>query len=325
MPGLAELRLYMLELINEAREEVGIPPVALGDNVVAQLHAEDQRDNCYSGQWDSAGLKSYMRYSFAGGYHANRSYVSGLDVCLHSDYTEISDLYQEVREAVDAQREREDNALFDSAYQTVHIGLAHDPYTLWVAQQFETAYVSHLAMPVLEGDILTVAGATINGMMFRNPRELQLQLYYDPLPRPLTTGQLVRTYRDSLGRRIASFRPPLDESYNDTQYTYRYSYQPSPDPHDVPPDASVPKESADADAVWQEAVEASRNMPMEDIQVAWVTAERWRAEGNGFDIEANIGELLARHGPGVYTLRAFGPKGTEGAPTPILEYSTLVE
>ena len=203
------------------------------------------------------------------------------------------------------------------------IGLARDPYTLWVVQQFETAYVSHLETPVLEGDILTVAGTTIDDMVFIRPREFQLQLYYDPPPRPLTTGQLVRTYGSSPGRRIASFRPPPAEAYNDTRYTY--SYQPVPDPHDVPPDASVPRESAEAKTLRQEAVEAARNMPAETIEVARFTAEKWTAESNRFEVMANIGELLRQYGPGVYTIFAFGPKGAEGDLTAILEYSTLVE
>ena len=31
----------MLELINAERVKAGVPPVVLGDNVAAQLHAED--------------------------------------------------------------------------------------------------------------------------------------------------------------------------------------------------------------------------------------------------------------------------------------------
>ena len=324
---LAKLRLYMLDLINEARGAAGIPPVVLGSSAVAQLHAEDQRDNCYEGQWDSDGLKSYMRYSFAGGYHANGWNTYGLDACLQPGYAEIDDLYQEAREAVRALAgdEQHDPALFDPAYRVVNIGLAYDPYTLWVVQQFETAYVSHLVMPVLDGDILTVAGMTIDDMVFRSPRELDVQLYYDPLPRPLTAGQLVRTYRESSGRLIASFRPPPlpGEPYEDASYTY--SYQPSPDPHDVPPDASVPRESAEASMAWKEAIEASQNTPAQTVKVAWVTAEAWRAEGNRFEVKANISELLDQFGPGVYTIIAFGPKSGGSSLTQIIGHSTLVE
>ena len=61
----------MLELINIAREDAGVPPVALGDNDAAQLHAESALANCFGSHWGIDGLKPYMRYSLAGGYQSN--------------------------------------------------------------------------------------------------------------------------------------------------------------------------------------------------------------------------------------------------------------
>ena len=56
----------MLELINSERTRAGIPPVTLGDNIAAQLHAESSLANCFSGHWGADGLKPYMRYSLGG-------------------------------------------------------------------------------------------------------------------------------------------------------------------------------------------------------------------------------------------------------------------
>ena len=41
----------MLELINAERKKAGLNSVTLGDNVVAQLHAEAALEKCFSGHW----------------------------------------------------------------------------------------------------------------------------------------------------------------------------------------------------------------------------------------------------------------------------------
>ena len=88
--------------MSRARARAGVDPVTLGDSAVAQQHAADQRDNCYSGHWDSNGLKPHMRYSFAGAYQANKENVSGLDVCVRGQYTTIGDnLYEHIEMAMD--------------------------------------------------------------------------------------------------------------------------------------------------------------------------------------------------------------------------------
>ena len=73
-------KLYMLELINQARAEAGAPPVVLGDNHAAQLHAESGLANCFGSHWGIDGLKPYMRYSLAGGYQSNGENWLGVTV-----------------------------------------------------------------------------------------------------------------------------------------------------------------------------------------------------------------------------------------------------
>ena len=66
---------YLLELLNRAREEAGVPPVRLGRNIAAQVHAEEALERCFAGHWDGRGLKPYMRYSLVGGYQPGRENV----------------------------------------------------------------------------------------------------------------------------------------------------------------------------------------------------------------------------------------------------------
>ena len=49
-------KLYMLELINQARAGAGAPPVVLGDNHAAQLHAESGLANCFGSHWGIDGV-----------------------------------------------------------------------------------------------------------------------------------------------------------------------------------------------------------------------------------------------------------------------------
>ena len=80
MPG-EDANGYMLELINAERTSRGIPPVRLGENQAAQLHAEAALEGCYSAHWDRWGLKPNHRYTLAGGTGAEAENVSGHDTC----------------------------------------------------------------------------------------------------------------------------------------------------------------------------------------------------------------------------------------------------
>ena len=48
----------MLKLTNEQRQTAGAPPVKLGSNPAAQLHAEAALKGCYSAHWDKVGSKA---------------------------------------------------------------------------------------------------------------------------------------------------------------------------------------------------------------------------------------------------------------------------
>ena len=57
--------------------------MTMGNNVAAQVTRRDLPGrNCTGGHWGVDGLKPYMRYSLAGGYHSNGENGSGLDYCI---------------------------------------------------------------------------------------------------------------------------------------------------------------------------------------------------------------------------------------------------
>ena len=203
----------MLELINAERAKAGVPSVVLGDNIAAQLHAESTLKNCISSLWGVDGLKSYMRYSLAGGYQSNVETVSGLSYCIKAweNYQPLGSIEQEIRKVM--------NLFMNSPgiranilsrwHRKVNIGLAWDRHNFRVSQQFEGDYVTYSLRPTLENGFLSLAGTVKNGISFSDRPDLGVQVYYDPPPHPLTQGQLARTCGSGHGIQVASLRPPL--------------------------------------------------------------------------------------------------------------------
>ena len=74
--------MLLLNLTNEARAKAGVPPVQMGTNPAAQLHAEAALDGCYSSHWGPVGLKPNHRYTLTGGTGADGENWSGSDYCI---------------------------------------------------------------------------------------------------------------------------------------------------------------------------------------------------------------------------------------------------
>ena len=317
----------MLELINEERVRAGVAPVTMGDNIAAQLHAESSLANCFSSHWGVDGLKPYMRYSLAGGYHSNGENGSGLDYCIRASdgYRGLESIEVEIRETMEGLMNSPGHRrnILDRWHKKVNIGLAWDRYNIFVYQHFEGGYVTYNVLPKIIDGELFVSGHAINELRFSDRDELGLQLYYDPPPHALTRGQVSRTYCYSLGLQIAAFRYRLtgDWYWQDDEYITTHSS--CPDPYGVSPEAAPPRSHDEAHEFWERAYEASQNRPSHTITVPWVTASKWTVTGLDFTVTADINGLLARYGPGVYTILLWGE--IEGEDVLISEYSIFYE
>ena len=310
---------YMLELINAERLQAGLGPVVLGDNVAAQLHAEASLDGCFSSHWGIDGLKPYMRYSLAGGYQSNGENGHGIGYCIESKerlrYRPIADVDHEIREAMEGWMDSPGHRrnILRPWHKKVNIGLAWDTHNFNAIQHFEGDYVEYDRLPSIDRGILSLAGTAKNGAGFTRDRDLGVQVYYDPPPHALTRGQVVRTYCYDLGLRIVSLRSPPGGNASYSEDTYTTPYDHCPDPYDVPADAPGPRSLVEAHALWQKAYNASQNRKNLFIAVPWVTAREWMARDRSFAVKADIGDLLAQHGSGVYSLTVWGSVGGEGA------------
>ena len=273
----------MLELINVERNTEGLGPVELGDNDIAQVHAESSLANCFSSHWGLDGLKPYMRYSLAGGgiSPTAKTGTGSTTVSGHRTATAtIGNIYTQVRKAMDGwlgSPEHRKNIL-NPVHRKVNIGLVWDRYNVQMYQHFEGDYVEYSSLPEIDNGLLSFSGRVKNGAVLGSPQEFQVQINYDPPPSPLTTGQIARTYCYDHGRNVASLREKLTGGRQWTTHSYSLPYQKCPDPAEVPPDAAPPKSHDDAFRMWREAVELSRSTPSRNITAPWIDAERLQSQ-----------------------------------------------
>lgn len=316
-PALRELaaKEYMLELINGERAKAGVPPVVLGDNIAAQLHAEASLANCSAGHWGADGLKPYMRYTLTGGGQSNSENAVGSNYCIQAEdnYAPLGSIESEIRAAMDGLMDspgHRDNILY-RWHRKVNIGLAWDQYNFSAAQHFEGDYVEYSTAPTLEYGKLTLAGETKNGLVtysgltwdalqFKEQQDLSVLIYYDPPPHPLSRGQLARTYCYSDGILVARLSPPLTGSREYTEDRFEVTQPQCPDPYQVPADAPAPRSRDEARRLYEEA--RDQDLPDRYVTGPWITASWWQARGNRFGVTANLWEVTRWHGPGVYTV-----------------------
>ncbi len=319
----SEEKRYMLELINAERGRADVPPVVLGNNRAAQLHAESSLENCTSSHWGIDGLKPYMRYSLAGGYQSNGENNSGLDYCItrRDGYRALGSVEAEIRETMAGWMNSPGHRrnILGRWHKKVNIGLAWDHYNFKAVQHFEGDYVEYDRLPAIENGMLSLAGETKNGLRFAEEQDLGVQVYYDPPPHRLTRRQVSATYCYDSGRLAASLREPLTAGwyYNEDKFTK--TYQPCPNPYDVSPEAPSPESHDDAHQSWQEAYNASQRRKPQTITVPWITASRWTANGKTFAVTADLIGVLREHGDGVYTVLLWG--NTDGDDVVISQYS----
>lgn len=322
-----EYKAYMLELINAERNKAGVPPVTLGNNIAAQLHAENSLANCFSSHWGADGLKPYMRYSLAGGYQTNGENGSGSDYCIKASdrYRALGSIKAEIREMMGGWMRSPGHRrnILDKWHKGVNIGLAWDKYNIVGYQHFEGGFVQYGKLPEITDGTLSFSGRTINGLRFSSKEELGLQLYYDPPTHSLTHGQVSRTYCYDSGLQVAAFRYPLtgNSFWPEGEFTKRHL--PCPDPYDVSPNAPGPRSPDEAHRFWEQAYAASQTQKKQSIIVPWITASSWKARGADFAVTANISKLLSKYGPGVYTILVWSE--IAGADVPISEYSIFHE
>ena len=209
-------KILMLTFINAERERVGVPPVKLGNNEAAQLHAEAMRDDCFVSHWDRSGTKPYMRYSLRGGYQVNAENVAGLYYCSKYDFYEDVEtvLEEQVMGFMESEGHRE--TMLDPHFRKVSIGIAVDR-SVWVVQHFEGEYVEFEDMPSVENGVLSMSGRALEGV--RLDEDTLVVVEYDPPLKDISLGGLARTRCYGPGLPVAEViqNPFLDYDLGDPE------------------------------------------------------------------------------------------------------------
>ncbi len=316
---------YMLQLINEERVKAGVGTVTLGDNIAAQLHAKNARENCFMSHWGLDGLKPYMRYSLAGGFQSNGENGSGLSYCVTTadGYASNQSIQEEIRETMAGWMNSAGHRrnLLDPHHRKVNIGLAWDRYNTSMVQQFEGDYIAYTRLPTIANGVLSFSGSTKNGAQLSD--NLGQSILYDPPPHGLTRGQVARTYCSDNGLTVAALRTPLPSGYRYPTHEFSATYSPCPSPYDVPANTPAPRSVAEAHQTWRDAYDASQSRVPQAITVPWITASQWSSSGASFSVQADISSVLARHGPGVYSVMLWGE--IDGTATVISHFSIFHE
>lgn len=318
----------MLELINDERVRAGVATVELGNNDAAQLHTESSLKNCSGSHWGVDGLKPYMRYSLAGGYQTNSENFYGTDYCItdRDGVQTLDPIEDEIRERMAGWLESPEHKLniLDPTHTKVNIGLAWDDYNFVAAQHFEGDYVHFDSLPSVENGVLNLAGELKNEAGIQTEDDFRVQIYFDQTPRPLTRGQLARTYCYDIGQPIAGLRPPAESgwSYPEHQATIHLTVATCPDPYEIDPNTAAPTSNTEAIDLWQKARDQGRKSVDREFTYPWITAERWKAETNQFAVSADISQLFDDHGDGVYTIMLWA--NLNGEVIPVSQYSIVI-
>ena len=308
---------FMLQLINEAREDAGVAAVHLGSNRAAQIHAENALAGCYGGHWSEDGLKFYMRYSLAGGYQENKENVSGQMYCSTEPIS--PNIWEALIESMDGLMRSPGHrrTILDPKFKGVNLGIDWDDnLNRVVVQHFEGNYTEYDVLPTIEDGKLSVAGRALGRAGFKSENDLIVVLHWDPPPRMLTRGQIARVYTHDYGEPIVGIAPPMDGGI----YAPRaYKYTTQPHPYDVQADAPTPQFKEEATELYQEAKQVSKAQETFYTHLPMMGASEWKVSEHEFEMVADVGDLLEEHGAGVYTVHVWAV--LDGEPLVISKYS----
>ena len=306
----------MLDLINEARTDAGVPVVVMGDNPATQIHADNSLEHCISSTWSIDGLKDNMRYSLAGGYQATTGNLYGIDFCIQEGqgYSPILSAADEVEWVMSGWMRSPGNReiILRPRQRKANIGLAWDRFNFKAYVQFESDFVEYTALPAITDGILSMEGNTKNGADLQHGDHFRITIAYSPPVQQLTRGQVARTYGVCKPRKVAF----LSFESSGTQET---TWPPCLTPYSISPESPPPGSADEARELLKEARAKYERLEPMLVTAQVIRMSGYRLGGDLFSFEADLSDVLAMHGPGVYKVNLFAM--LDGVVQPISEYS----
>ena len=310
-----EAKQYMLELVNQARTEEDAPPVTLGANKAAQLHAEQGVEECTSSHWDKYGLKPYMRYSLTGGSNHNGENIATYFSCVDRETAGPfswsllfdHDINKAVEESVEGLLDSPGHrdTMLDPNYSIMNAGIAWDKQSFNIVQLFETDLIEFTEGPELREGILTMKGSTKGIPDFGDKHNLRIIILYDPPPVRLRPNQLVRTSCYGPGEPFLAIleQPPKGRTYTKDYVAIEEEMEICPDPYRISRKVRTPSSIEDVERLGERAKESAAREREVTFKIDLIEAGVWQTEGSDFRIMADISDHMEN--PGVYSLLMF--------------------
>ena len=320
-----ELKQLLLLLTNEQRSAAGVQLVKMGNNPAAQLHTEAALEGCYSSHWDRWGLKPNHRYTITGGTGADAENGSGSDYCIKAsdNYSANSSMELEIAEAVQGWMNSPGHRrnLLNPAHTELNIGIAYDRYNTMLAQHFASDYVRYNHRPIIDRQGILSLSANVSGATLEISDSINIQIAYDAPPQPLTRGQLSYTYSLCNPMPAAHVVEPLPwgRYYSDPEVRTMTVQHSCVDPYHTPADRPAPSSDPEAHRHWAEAKNASAQASAVQVQTVRVIAQMMTVTDTAIQVQADLSQVLANHGPGIYTVILWGRPNHMAEPTPLSE------
>ena len=319
---LSALQYLVLDLTNSARRLAGLQLVRLGGNLAPQEHAEDMAEHCFLSHWGTNGMKPYMRYSLTGGVQANAENVHGASFCPADPWSYLQkSLAEEAQEAFESLMNSPSHRanILRPAHRLLHLGMAYRAPNFWLAQHFSGHYAAFTQLPEIENGRLSFDMSACNGAQISGD-DLGVQVRYDPLPAPLTPGQLQQTSCYSRGPAVAALRRPPERNRRYTSHDFTLSAGGCLDPYSLDPDLPVAQSYDEAVLL---KMPARSGQSEREERGDWITADQWQVDEGRVRISADLSQLLRTTGEGTYTTVIWG--SVDGERVPIAEYSIVLD
>ena len=322
-----ELKKLMLRLTNQHREHSGVPPVRLGQNPAAQIHAEEALKGCYTAHWDRWGLKPNHRYTMTGGTGADGENASGSSYCIQpgENYAPNNPMEKEVAETmqgwIDSPGHRRN--LLNPAHTVLNIGIAWDKYNTNMVQQFSSDYIHYEVKPNINPEGILRLSGRISGATLEIGDTVSIQIFHDPPPKPLTQGQLANTYALCNSRLVGLIVEPLPPNWSHSGPEVKTEIQKFEcvDPYETSPNQPAPASPQEAHQAWANAKQASSKGSSKKTEFRRITAELMDVSSSKLNIQANLTHILRKNGPGIYSIMLWGRPLHMSESTPLSEQS----
>ena len=313
-----QLKLYMLDLINQRRAAYGAPLVQLADNPAADLHAQDMLQNqCFVSHWGTDGLKPYMRYSLTRGYYQNSENVGATGTCYNLAQRFVNRWMVDPEQAAADMMEGfisspgHHRNILDDDHTHVNIAFTIGPYAYHFVQHFEDRHHVFTQVPTIKDNHLRFSGHFDLPPDDERPLHLAAIITHHPPPHSLTPRQLAHSDSYSIGDTPVAFFNMVSTSDPNAQAPDRqatlqhYMY---PDPYDADPEPPIqPDFGAYAyRAIRDPAEQQSEETQPTDIQVPHRTVASDQFTIRDFRVSLDLADILEAHGPGVYTMVLHG-------------------